>query len=60
MTDGRSTIVQLVREIAESGLYRGLRSIEARLRADGLARIRAALDDDVRRELDDRCRMRHR
>ncbi len=57
MTDGRSTIVQLAREMAESGLYRGWRSIEARLRADGLARVRAALDDDdVRRELDHRCR----
>jgi hypothetical protein len=56
VTDARSSILQLAREIAESGLYHGWRSIEGRLRADGLPRVREALDDDVRREFDLRCR----
>jgi len=55
LLDARSNILQLAREMAESGLYRGWRSIEGRLRADGLPRVREALDDDVRRELDHRC-----
>ncbi len=55
LLDARSNILQLAREMAESGLYRGWRSIEGRLRADGLRRVREALDDDVRRELDHRC-----
>jgi len=55
LSDARSDILQLAREMAESGLYRGWRSIEGRLRADGLPRVRKALDDDVRRELDQRC-----
>ncbi len=56
MSDARADILQLAREMAESGLYRGWRSIEGRLRADGLPRVREALDDDdVRRELDHRC-----
>lgn len=58
--EARSTIVQLDREMAESGLYRSWRSIEGRLRADGLPRVRDALDDDVRRNLDHRCRTRQR
>jgi hypothetical protein len=55
VSDARANILQLAREMAESGLYRGWRSIEGRLRADGLPRVREALDDDVRRELDHRC-----
>ena len=58
--EARSTIVQLDREMAESGLYRSWRSIEGRLRADGLPRVRDALGDDVRRNLDHRCRTRQR
>ncbi len=59
MTDAPSTIVQLARETAESGLYRSWRSIEGRLRADGLPRVREALDDDVRRDLDHLCKVHH-
>lgn len=56
-TDARATILQLAREMAQSGRYRGLRTIEAYLRADGLPRVREVLDDaDVRRELDYHCR----
>lgn len=55
MSNARANILQLAREMAESGLYRGWRSIEGRLRVDGLPRVREALDDDVRRELDHRC-----
>ena len=55
LIDARSNILQLAREMAESGLYRGWRSIEGRLRADGLPRVRETLNDDVRRELDHRC-----
>lgn len=58
--DAHSTIVQLAREMAESGIYRSWRSIERRLRADGLSRVREALDDDVRRDLDDCCRTSRR
>ena len=56
MIDARSDILQLAREMAESGLCRGWRSIEGRLRADGLPRVREVLNDDVRRELDHRCK----
>jgi len=56
LIDARSNILQLAREMAESGLYGGWRSIEGRLRADGLPRVHEALDDDVRRELDHRCK----
>lgn len=56
LTEARSNILQLAREMAESGLYRGWRSIEGRLRADGLPRIREVFDDEIKYELDHRCK----
>jgi len=56
LNDAHSSIVQLAKEMAASGQYRSWRSIEARLRGDGLSRVREALNDaHVRQELDARC-----
>lgn len=52
----QSTIVQLAREMARSGHYRGWRTIAARLQGDGLPRVRDALGaDEIRAELDRLC-----
>lgn len=52
----RATIVDLAREMAMTGQYRGWRAIETRLRADGLPRVREALaDEGLREELDRQC-----
>lgn len=51
INETRATILQLAREMAQSGQYRGWRTIEAHLRADGLMHVREVLDDaDTRAE----------
>lgn len=56
-TETRTTILQLAKEMAQSGQYRGWQTIEAHLRANGLPYVREVLDDaDIRRDLDRCCR----
>ncbi len=55
-TGTRTTILQLAREMAQSGQYHSWRTIETHLRVNGLPYVPEVLDDaDIRRDLDHCC-----